>query len=336
MDLQAAYFERCERESFVVDEHQLAAVRAIEQFWSSGAKGLYIWGNVGRGKTFLMDLFYDRAEGIKRRVHFHALAREVREGLARLSGANPMERLALEIAPPGSLLCIDELHVADLDNGMVLELFLKELVRNRLVVVTTSNFAPETLFPTETGGAFGGQQLLAQSRRETLRLLDAHFEVLGVEGSLDYRRTAEQDAGRFFVGDATETVLALVSGASSGDVLPVRFDVFGRPVSSLWRSTEACVFEFESICRGLYSFRDYLEMFDGVAHLGVVDVDIDSLDSARRFTWLIEIAYDQRVQITVSSSRDPVALFQRLPPVPDHLALEHERVVSRVIELTST
>ncbi len=123
----------------------------MEGFFASGTQGLYIWGNVGRGKTFLMDLLYEQAEGVKRRIHFHALVREVRDGLARLRGANPMARLALEIAPPGSLLCIDELHVADLDNGMVLELFLKELVRNRLVVVTTSNFAPETLFPDRNG-----------------------------------------------------------------------------------------------------------------------------------------------------------------------------------------
>ncbi len=167
-------------------------------------------------------------------------------------------------------------------------------------------------------------------------MIDAHFEVLSVAGSLDYRRTAKQDARRFFVGEATDTVLALVSDASSSEVLAARFDVFGRSVSSLWRSTEACVFEFQSICRGLYSYRDYLVMLDGVTHLGVVDVDIDSLDSARRFTWLIEIAYDQSIQITLSSPRDPAVLFERLGPVPDYVAFEHERVVSRVIELTST
>lgn len=340
MDLEGAYLERCERESFVVDEHQLAAVRSMQRFWASGTNGLYIWGHVGRGKTFLMDLLFEEAQGTKRRVHFHALVREIRDGLAKLTGANPMARLALEIAPRGSLLCIDEVHVADLDNGMVLELLLKELVKNRLVVVTTSNFAPHALFPNETGSSFGarawGQRLLDESRRETLQLLEAHFEVLSVGGSVDYRRMAPSGAGRFFVGGSLDTVLDVVSRGAHGEVLESPFDVFGRSVSSVWRTATACVFEFESICRGLYSYRDYLSMLEGVERLGVVDVDIESLDSARRFTWLVEIVYDQGIELVLSSPVEPTALFRRLARVPGFLAVEHERVVSRVIELTSS
>jgi len=355
MQLTEAYKELCDRESLTPDTHQLRAIAEIEEFTDSTitqsrrrklkpkACGLYIWGSVGRGKTMLMDLMYDNVHLQKRRIHFHALMREIRDRLSQTKGVNPMRRVTTEIAPPGSLLCIDEVHVSDLDTGMVLELFLKELIKNRLVVVSTSNFSPDDLFPEPSGSFFGlgSGQLLEASKRETIRLLADHFRILKLEGDQDYRyQTNSGSSGRglYLRSDQAHETLEAIFDTRIGDdeELEPCFTVFGRPVSSVRRAANAIWFNYADICEDTFSYRDYLEILNGIRFLVLVDVQITSFDGATRFSWLVEIAYDAGIELIVSSDVPPKELFEALTGVPKHLQLEHERVTSRVSELSSS
>ena len=345
MKLLDEYDERCRRSVLERDEHQRNTLAVIERFATRafgarrhGRPGLYIWGRVGRGKTLLMDLLYEHVAGPKRRVHFHALLRDIRDGLAVLRGADPMPRLVHSMAVSDSLFCIDELHVADLDTAVVLELLLRELVRHRVVVVTTSNFAPEQLFPAPAGDQFGlgSGRLLSASRRATLELLKESFETVAVDGDADYRRrVSHAPTGRYLIGVSGPAVREMLIPRLQGARERSRtFEVFGRPVESLLRADKALVFDFQAICGGRFSFRDYLSMLRDIEVLAIADVDVGDFDTARRFSWLIEIAYDEGIDLFLTGPRPAEALFSRLAGVPTHVALEYERVVSRVLEMT--
>lgn len=350
MDLPGAYDALCERESLKRDPHQRAAVAVMDTFAREATRkrllskrpgrGLYVWGEVGRGKTMLTNLMFDELDGPKRRIHFHTLLRDIRDRLAGLTGPEPMQRIALEIAPPGSVLCIDEVHVADVDNALVLELLLKELLTNRIVIVSTSNFSPAQLFPRPGGTEFGlgSGRLLEPSRRATMKILEEHFQTLHVGGSEDYRRkSAAGTAGHFVTEPDAEHAMDAVFESNRGDqeLLTTRLTAFGRPQPYMRRTSSILWFSFDQICEAEVSYRDYLGLLRDVDLLMVSNLDIRDFDAARRFSWLVEIAYDEGIRLVVSSFSDPQALFSRLSDVPVHIRQEHARVVSRILEMTS-
>ena len=165
MDLLSLYKRHCSDDGLIEDPFQIQMIAEMQAFYlstqgserpSDSNRGLYLWGAVGRGKTMLMDLFFNSLEGIpKRRVHFHQLMRRVRERLTEIAGqTNPLSTIAAELAPAGGIIFIDEFHVSDVDNALVVELLLKELVLLRSVVVTTSNFSPDSVIDDELGEEF--------------------------------------------------------------------------------------------------------------------------------------------------------------------------------------
>ncbi len=355
MDLIGDYQRHCLHNRFAEDAHQIQLITEMQSFaedLSSGrgdtsGRGLYLWGPVGRGKTMLMDLFFDSLEVAgKRRVHFHELMRWVRDRLAELSGqANPMTVVAAELVPAGSVICIDEFHVSDVDNALVVELLLKELISSRTVVVTTSNFSPENVIDDALGNEFRknnpdapleGGGLFRTSKRETLRLLGEAFHVARIGGSRDYRTSVGADVSTFLdlqLQDAASVLQRQFDDISRGAELISETSVFGRPVSCRQRTADVFWFDYQQICEASYSYRDYLELLAGARAVLLEDVDIRTLDGAKRFGWLIEVVYDAGIQLIMTGRGGLDGLYGNIE-VPPHLALEHERVASRVRELT--
>lgn len=347
MSLVQSYQNLCSSRDYRIDDQQLMVAQQLDDFTNSSLdtdnRGFYLWGNVGRGKTMLVDLFYEEFQLLpKRRLHFHELIRDIRDLLAEETGPNPMTRVAAKIAPPNRLFCIDELHVPDVDTALVLEIFLAELIRNRLVVVTTSNFSPDNLLGDEIGVSRASIEssdqpvpLYVESRKQILKMFAERFSIVQLEGGLDYRLVKEHRSGNYRLGEFEHDYLeSLNEDGRFGVELESVARVFGRPVRLTKRFEGAVSVGYQEICEGLFSYRDYLELLITVDLVVLEDVSIESLDGAKRFGWLVELVYDSGKQLHVSSRVHRSDLFKQLE-VPPHLDLEFERVLSRVIELTS-
>jgi predicted ATPase len=217
MQLLQTYRDLCQQRGVVADPYQAEAARQLEEFATvrSGPQGVYLLGSVGRGKSMLMDLFFANPDvPSKRRVHFHALNRELRDGLAQTSGANPMTRVAARVAPAGSALCIDDLLLTDLDDAMLLEVFLAEVVDTRLVVISTSNNPDNDLLPDVIGLSRDDPEsearpgrLFLEGRVHTLSMLNENFQTLHLGGEVDHRFDREGSSRYFIDQEDTSEVL---------------------------------------------------------------------------------------------------------------------------------
>ena len=348
MSLVESYEALCASNGYELDDQQIHIVHELEKF-SAGSeitsdRCLYLWGKVGRGKTMLMDLFFEQSKHLsKRRVHFHSLIREIRDLLALETGANPMTRVAAKVAPPNTLICIDELHVSDVDTALVLEIFLKELVQNRLVVVTTSNFSPSDLLADETGVSHASVEsstepvpMYVESRNQILSTIRSNFEVLQIGGDSDYRASKQLGLGQFsYSAELPQKFAVLVrSGKLGEEAKDSSTQVFGRQVKLKRKFKSAISADYSELCEGLHSYRDYLELLKGTDLVMLENVHITSLDGAKRFGWLVEVIYDSQITLLIQSTVPRSKLFDQCH-IPDHLKLEFERIMSRVIELTS-
>lgn len=347
MSLLQAYRDHCESNDFRIDADQVTAAETLDRFAENalagtGKRGLYFWGQVGRGKTMLMDLFYREAPGRKKRLHFHALIREVRDRLARETGPNPMHRVAAVIAPPGTLICIDEMHLSDVDNTLVIEILLSELLRNRLVIVTTSNFAPDELIPDEIGVSHASVEdsglpgpLFLESRDQIMRMIQQNFEVLKVGGTADYRQNANLGVGAYIQSRSPEQQIeSFLLDLEVGAVITKESSVFGRPVPFVRRYERALWLNYADLCERAFSYRDYLELFNGIESVILQDVNVASLDGAKRLGWLVEVVYDSAKRLVLTSHKSIDSLFSDVA-IPPHLKIEFRRVESRIKELTS-
>ncbi|MEM7363667.1 MAG: cell division protein ZapE [Pseudomonadota bacterium] len=351
--LNAALETHCRQQGIVTDEAQQLAFRTMVAFFGDALaddllsrlkrrlgldrrpRCLYVWGRVGRGKTMLMDVAYEALGAQqKRRVHFHDLIREIRDRLAVTTGVNPMRRVALEISPPGSILCIDEVHVSDLDNAMLLEIFLREIIRNRLVLVSTSNYAPQDLVPfsLERMGVGESAPLVQASRAQILAMIDHYFQVLELGGAQDFRSVLgnRDHRGRYLKGDAAETHRRLCE--QHGDPAPCVLQVYGRSLPVRAHRDGLLWVSFTDICEGLYSYRDYLQLVSDIRCIVLSDVRILNVDAAKRFSWLIEIAYDRQLSLQITSRVPQHMLFNGLN-VPSSMTIEHDRVLSRLRQM---
>jgi len=290
-------------------------------------RGLYLWGGVGRGKSFLMDSFFTVVP-LKRktRVHFHAFMRDVHADLQGRQGeVDPLAAVAARIAKRWRLICFDEFHVSDIADAMILGRLLSALFSAGVVFVMTSNYPPQGLYPNG---------LQRQNFVPTIALLEHHLDVMEVDGGIDYRLRALEQVEIFLVpaGAAADSAMTVAFDAmkSGADESP-RLVVQGRPLTARRRAGSAVWFDFATLCDGPRSQRDYLELaqrFAVVFLSGVPVVGPQQGDLARRFTWLVDILYDHGVKLVVSAAAPAEQLY---PAGPN--AQEFSRTVSRLTEM---
>ena len=292
-------------------------------------RGVYMHGGVGRGKSFLMDCFFQAVPlQRKTRLHFHEFMREVHRELQELKGtANPLDELGRRISRKFRLICFDEFHGADVTDAMILHRLLDALFANRVSIVTTSNFHPDGLYPN---GLHRDRVLPA------IELLKAKLEVINVDAGTDYRQQslAQIDMVHCPLGERAEAALARAFNqlAEARDEDPV-MQIEHRALRALRRAGGVVWFDFRTLCGGPRSQNDYLEIasrFHTVLLSNVPQMSPRLASEARRFTWLVDVLYDRRVKLLLSAAVPPAELYTEGP-----LAHEFPRTVSRLHEMQS-
>jgi cell division protein ZapE len=292
-------------------------------------RGVYMYGGVGRGKSFLMDCFFQAVPLTRKtRLHFHEFMREVHRELQELKGiADPLEELGKRIARRFRLICFDEFHVADVTDAMILHRLLDALFRNRVSIVTTSNFHPDELYPN---GLHRDRILPA------IELLKTHLEVINVDAGTDYRRRTLEDMNLYLTPLTEENDAALKRAFESLAEAQDEDRKLMIEHRALWarrRAGGVVWFDFQTLCGGPRSQNDYLELasqFHTVILSEVPEMPIRLASEARRFTWLVDVLYDRRVKLIISAAVPAEQLYTEGP-----LAHEFPRTVSRLQEMRS-
>ncbi len=293
-------------------------------------RGLYIHGQVGRGKTMLMDLFFDTiAFEAKKRWHFHAFMASAHERIQRgraTTDGDPIPFVAAEIASEAPLLCFDELQVTDIADAMILGRLFKNLFDKGVVMVATSNAAPERLY-------WNG--LNRQLFEPFIALIENRMDVLELEAAKDYRLDKLSKLPHYFAPDDAATRAALdaqwtllTAGKIAG---PMHLDVQGRRVLVPIAANGAARFSFADLCEKPLGARDYLAIakaFHTVLIDGIPTLGREKRNEARRFMTLIDVLYDQRIRLVASAAAEPAALY----PAGDS-AEAFERTASRLMEM---
>ncbi len=320
--------ERCEREWA---DYKARRSNALTKLISRPPipRGVYMWGGVGRGKSFLMDCFFQSVPLTRKtRLHFHEFMREVHRELQDLKGTvNPLDELGRRIARRFRLICFDEFHVADVTDAMILHRLLDAMFANRVSIVTTSNFHPDGLYPN---GLHRDRILPA------IELLKSRLEVVNVDAGTDYRQQtlAQIDMILTPLGEEAERKMqqAFEQLAEARDEEPT-MRIEHRELRALRRAGGVVWFDFKTLCGGPRSQNDYLEIasrFHTVLLSNVPQMPPRLASEARRFTWLVDVLYDRRVKLMLSTAVPPEALYTEGP-----LAHEFPRTVSRLHEMQS-
>ncbi|MBH9575923.1 cell division protein ZapE [Inhella proteolytica] len=292
-------------------------------------RGVYLYGGVGRGKSFLMDAFFHAVPlQRKARLHFHEFMREVHRELHELKGiADPIDELCRRMARRYRLICFDEFHVADVTDAMILLRLLEGMAKHRIGMVTTSNFHPDGLYPN---GLHRDRILPA------IALLKQGMEIVNVDAGVDYRRRTLTDAKVYHcpLGPRAETALDVLFGelAEVADEDPV-LHIEHRTLRAKRRAGGVVWFDFATLCGGPRSQNDYLELatqFHTVFLSEVPEMPVRLASEARRFTWLVDVLYDRKVKLVISAAVEPEQLYTEGP-----LAHEFPRTVSRLREMQS-
>ena len=323
-----AALERCENEWIAYKARRSNAVTKL-LVRPPIPRGVYMHGGVGRGKSFLMDCFFQSVPLLRKtRLHFHEFMREVHRELQELKGtADPLDELGRRIARRFRLICFDEFHVADVTDAMILHRLLAALFANRVSIVTTSNFHPDGLYPH---GLHRDRILPA------IELLKHQLEVVNVDGGIDYRQLTLSRIKVYHSpldhGAERALTVAYEQLAEARDEEPV-VHIEQRRIDARHKAGGVIWFDFKSLCGGPRSQNDYLEIasrFHTVILSDVPQMPPRMASEARRFTWLVDVLYDRRVKLIVSAAVPPEQLYTEGP-----LAHEFPRTVSRLAEMRS-
>jgi cell division protein ZapE len=292
-------------------------------------RGVYMWGGVGRGKSFLMDSFYSVVPVVRKtRIHFHEFMRDVHRQLDQLKGiANPLDEVALRIAKKYRLICFDEFHVSDIADAMILYNLLKGLFDHGVSFVMTSNYQPDTLYPD---GLHRDRML------PTIQLLKDRLDVMNIDAGVDYRKRALEQVEIYHTplnaktNSALRDAFAAVAETADEDT---QLHIEAREIRALRRAGSAIWFDFATLCGGPRSQNDYLEIasrFQTVILSDIPRMSVAMSSEARRFTWLIDVFYDHKVKLIMSAEVPPEELYTE-----GTLSNEFHRTVSRIIEMQS-
>jgi cell division protein ZapE len=349
MSVKSTYLKTLADRGYTADAAQLAAVDRLQELNAQFKeykklrasklnrlfnppqvpKGVWLWGGVGRGKSFIMDIFYQEIPAVRKtRIHFHEFMRGVHRELEELRGtADPLQEVAKRVARRYRLICFDEFHVSDIADAMILYRLLAPLFEYQTIFVITSNFPPDGLYPD---GLHRDRMLPA------IELLKEKLDVLNVDAGVDYRKRSLAQAQTYSVPhdaaaqarlDATFTAIA-----ERADESPV-LNIEHREIRARRRAGGVVWFDFATLCAGPRSQNDYLELasrFHTVILSDVPQMGVNMASEARRFTWLVDVLYDHKVKLLISAAVPPEQLYTQ-----GQFANEFARTVSRLIEMQS-
>jgi cell division protein ZapE len=337
---------------FVQDAAQAAAIDELDVLWHQLVdfksrrnqflgrsllspevpKGLYMWGGVGRGKTFLMDAFYACLPyRRKRRIHFHNFMAEIHHQMKMLAAEDdPLIAVAGNIAKSTRLLCLDEFHVDDIADAMILGRLVTALFERGLVLMTTSNYPPDGLYP---------DGLQRNNFLPVIELLKRELKVLYIDSGNDYRLRALTREPLFLVsgdaaGDAAnearmEALFNRIAGETRRDERHVT--VRGRTIPAKNIARSVVWFDFKELCAGAHAQEDYLEIahrFPTVFLSHIPQLGAERGAEAKRFTWLIDVLYDNHVRLVASSAAAAQDIFSG-----GAVSGEFSRTTSRLTEM---
>lgn len=353
MTLIEAYTRDTQRADFVYDAAQEEAVSALQRVYGDLARadasqagllsrlfnrqrryavtGLYLWGGVGRGKTYLVDLFFDSLPiAEKKRIHFHRFMRKVHDQLRQHRQLqDPLSKIGTRFAQEFRVLCFDEFIVNDITDAMILGGLLRRLFENGVTLVATSNVAPDDLYK---------DGLQRDRFLPAIDLIRQHTVVHQIGGNTDYRLRFLDTAEIYFHPHDERAVSGLRSNFEHISSEPGRshadLEIEGRSIASVRLANGVVWFDFGELCDGPRSQNDYLELARCFHTIIVSDIPVlarETDDHARRFINLIDILYDHNVKFMGSGRCAPHDLYQG-----ERLRLEFNRTASRLAEMQST
>jgi len=352
MSIRHLYSESVEREGAQPDAAQLAAVERLEDLqrrlalagtaavggrrrWfrrrpaaAAPQRGIYLWGGVGRGKTWLMDLFFQSLDtGRKERLHYHRFMQRTHRELGEMAGrADPLVHVANRLAERVGVICLDEFVVTDIGDAVILARWLQALFAAGVTLVTTSNVPPEHLYRDGIQRA---------SFLPAIDLLERHTEVIELRGDRDYRRQILANRAVFHspLGPETDARLLEEFEALAKEAYETagQLGVLGRSIPFRHRAGGMVWFDFDALCGPPRSQHDYIEV--ARCHHTVIISDIPRLDASsddrtRRFVFLIDEFYDRNVKLIISAAAEPERLY-----CGERLAFEFQRTASRLAEM---
>jgi len=292
-------------------------------------RGVYLWGGVGRGKSFLMDAFFAAVPVLRKtRLHFHEFMRSVHRELDEVKGTpDPLDEVARRIAKRHRLVCFDEFHVSDIADAMILHRLLSKLFELNVGLVMTSNYVPDDLYPD---GLHRDRLLPA------IALLKERLDVVHVDAGIDYRLRAMEHIEAYLTpwgAEAEAKLAAAFDRLAEADDENALLEIEARRIRARRRAGGVVWFDFAVLCGGPRSHADYLEIaaqFHTVLLSNVPRMSAGQASEARRFTWLVDVLYDHRIKLLVSAESPPAELY-----TAGVLANEFGRTASRLIEMQS-
>lgn len=346
----ALFAQKAAELNFVSDQQQIAALGHYDKLWqvledeklstaksfwqgllkSRGAidiKGLYFWGGVGRGKTMLMDVFYQSVlDTPKMRMHYHEFMQMVHGELGKLKDAKDTLRIvARNLAPKCRLLCLDEFHVNDIGDAMILGNLLQALFANRVILVTTSNRVPSDLYC---------DGLQRERFLPAIDLLHQHCQIIELDNQQDYRQFGILGKTCFYQphSEAIDAELGKLFAKLSGqNPVASSIQINGRPMATRAQAGAVIWFDFAQLCEQPSAQSDYLaiaQQFETVILSAIPTMDNDKNDAARRFLNVLDVFYDQKRRLVVSAYNPVNQLYRG-----HALAFEFDRATSRLLEM---
>lgn len=293
-------------------------------------KGLYLWGGIGRGKTWLMDLFFESLPfKEKSRYHFNHFMQYVHKELQKLEGqTDPLKLMAKKIAAKTRIICLDEFQVTDIADAMLLHGLLDALFNDNITITFTSNTEPEELYKN---GLQRARFLPA------IELLNQYTHVVNLSGNTDYRQQKSFKQGTYYTpinGSTDRILLEQFEGISDSHIFHKQvLEIQHRPITAKLCSDNRIWFEFEELCGTYRSTNDYIDIARRYQHIVISNIPIlDEYqdDKAYRFIRLIDELYDNKNNLYASAADEPSQLYRGR-----RLKFDFQRTASRLVEMRS-